>query len=126
MESLLPKAERRRLRRLEKEKDKVKEKPYSRPTSSNSSSHNPQTSTSNSIFNKSQLRAQNSKNPKSKGGDEKVEDLQKTREASKELRAKRNEKWNEKSKSLVGARRGQPDLGSRMEVLLGKIREGKS
>lgn len=45
-----------------------------------------------------------------------------SREEALAARKERQEKWNKASGSEVGRRRGQPDLGSRMEVLLDKIR----
>lgn len=45
-----------------------------------------------------------------------------SREEALAARKERQEKWNKASGSETGRRRGQPDLGSRMEVLLDKIR----
>lgn len=48
-----------------------------------------------------------------------------SREEALEARAKRQEKWNQTSKSVQGSRRGQPDLGARMDVLLDKIKSSQ-
>lgn len=45
-----------------------------------------------------------------------------SREEAMEARAERLEKWNRASGSAMGKKRGQPDLGARMEVLLDRIR----
>lgn len=45
-----------------------------------------------------------------------------SREEALAARAERQEKWNRASGSATGKKRGQPDLGARMEVLLDRIR----
>ncbi|CAO1619154.1 unnamed protein product [Parajaminaea phylloscopi] len=45
-----------------------------------------------------------------------------SREEAVAARAERNEKWNRTSGSATGKKRGQPDLGARMEMLLDRIR----
>lgn len=98
-----PKGERKRLKRLEKEKEKKKD----------------QSSSSTPTFNRP-----NSKNkPSTSNKPLKEEKKSMTREESLKIRENRSEKWNSISKSYKGRKRGQPDLGNRMEVLLDRIRE---
>lgn len=49
-----------------------------------------------------------------------------SREEAQEARLKRQAKWNTTSRSRHGAKRGQPDLGARMDVLLDKIQRDQS
>lgn len=128
--TMKPKDERRRLKRLQKGKEKSgfnSSRSQSRPNANGDS--NPR---SNSNFNSNfNLKSKSNPNQSPKGfhsksgsetrGGEK--EKKRTREESLKIREKRSEKWNSISKSSTGRKRGQPNLGSRMEVLLDRIRE---
>lgn len=47
-----------------------------------------------------------------------------TREEALGERQQKKELWHRKSPSRLGSKRGQPDLGARMEVMLDKIQKG--
>lgn len=48
-----------------------------------------------------------------------------SKEEAMAARAERHEKWSRTSRSAQGQKRGQPDLGARMEVLLGRIQDAQ-
>lgn len=48
-----------------------------------------------------------------------------SKEEAMAARAERREKWSRTSRSAQGQKRGQPDLGARMEVLLGRIQDAQ-
>lgn len=49
-----------------------------------------------------------------------------TREEALGERQQKKELWHRKSPSRLGIKRGQPDLGARMEVMLDKIQKGRN
>jgi hypothetical protein len=49
-----------------------------------------------------------------------------TREEALGERQHKKELWHRKSPSRLGSKRGQPDLGARMEVMLDKIQKGRN